>query len=106
MMGYVPDHGRTHAIPSDMIGVVVSDGQPVVVGQPHQARGLARREQAGAHTVALDNKDRLSTRSAGGGAKASVHAIEANLGPLSFDAVRIGAGALIDAAHNPAACLF
>src|SRR5271157_60543 len=59
------------AVPGQMIGLVIVPGQNVAFRQSHQARRFARREQAGADMVALDDENRLPTGAAYGRAQAT-----------------------------------
>ena len=81
------------------------DWQLVIVGQAHQPRGLAGRQQPRAHNVPIHDQNRLPTRSAGRNTKAAGDVVKADLGalgPLPGDvlAPRGGAHPLVEAAHH------
>jgi hypothetical protein len=53
------DRRDRDAVAHEAIGLVVIAGQLVIVGQPHQTRGLARRQESRPHRFAFNDYDRL-----------------------------------------------
>src|SRR5208283_5589824 len=91
-MSHGEDH---HAVAGQMIGLIISLRQNIVVGKAHQPRRLARRNQSRSYAVALDDQHELPAGAARRRAQAPRHAVKARLGALNLLAKRIVARAAI-----------
>ena len=96
----VANDGRAHAIPTNVIGVIVARGKTIAVVQAHQPCGFSWREKAGPNAFAVYDENGLTGRTACGGAQASCEIVEPNLGPLTLHAIRIGSRTPINASDH------
>jgi len=55
VLAQVSDDLNHHPIARDVVGRVVMIGQPVIVGQPHEASRFKRRKQPGAHGMPFNH---------------------------------------------------
>src|SRR5208283_4297868 len=103
MAAQVPDRRRDDPVPSQVIGVVVAGWQTVIVGKPHEPRGLARRDQPRAQPRAFDKKQELPAGAAGRRAQTARKPVETRLGALALlTGSRIARAPIDGADHRPA----
>jgi hypothetical protein len=96
----VANDRHTHAVPTNMIGVIIALGEAVAVVQTHQPCGLSWREKTRPNAFAVYDENRLTGRSTCGGAQASRKIIEPNLSPLTFRPIRLGSRTPINASNH------
>ena len=101
MLRQETDHRDRDAVAHEAIGVVGIAGELVIVGQPHQPRGLTRRQKPRSHPSGFNDHDRLTTGPAARNPEASGDVVVVNF--PARDLVRLIAGAAVEAFDHPLA---
>lgn len=89
------NHRHHDAVAGDMVGRVVVTRESIPVGQTHQPSRLARREESRTNILALDDKNRLATRTTSGRTQTARDVVKPDLSTLDLVAVRVEARASV-----------